>query len=153
MASIERRVRNGRKTWRAHYRTPAGAQRSKTFARKVDAERFLAGVENSKVIGTYVDPVLARVTVGAWAQRWLDGQEHLKPTTRSRDEGIVRRHIHPKWDRVTLANVSHGDVQAWVTGLSRGTQLPPSTGSTACSAWSSTWRSKTADWHATSLAA
>ena len=119
MASIEKRVRNGRKTWRAHYRTPAGAQRSKSFARKIDAERFLAGVENSKVIGSYVDPMLAKVTVGAWAQQWLDGQEHLKPTTRSRYEGIVRKHIHPTWDRVTLANVSHGDVQAWVTGLSK----------------------------------
>lgn len=119
MASIEKRVRNGRKTWRAHYRTPAGAQRSKSFGRKVDAERFLAGVENSKVIGTYVDPMLARVTVGAWAQRWLDGQEHLKPTTRSRYEGIVRRHIHPTWDRITLANVAHGDVQAWVSDLSK----------------------------------
>ncbi len=119
MASIEKRVRNGRKTWRAHYRTPAGGQRSKSFGRKVDAERFLAGVENSKVIGSYVDPMLARVTVGAWAQRWLDGQEHLKPTTRSRYEGIVRKHIHPTWDRVTLANVSHGDVQAWVTDLSK----------------------------------
>jgi hypothetical protein len=48
----------------------AGAQRNKTFARKVDAERFLAGVESAKVIGTYVDPALAKVTVGAWAQRW-----------------------------------------------------------------------------------
>lgn len=56
----------------------------------------------------------------AWAQRWLDRQTHLKPTTRSRYEGIVRKHIHPKWDRVKLANVSHGDVQAWVTELARG---------------------------------
>ena len=119
MASIERRVRNGRKTWRAHYRTPAGAQRSKSFARKVDAERFLAGMENSKVVGTYVDPALARVTVGAWAQRWLEGQAHHKPTTRSRYEGIVRKHLHRKWDRVMLANVSHGDVQARVSELTR----------------------------------
>jgi integrase len=120
MASIEKRVRNGRTSWRVHYRTPAGDQRSKSFARKVDAERFRASVETSKVTGTYVDPTLAKVTVGAWAQRWLDGQTHLKPTTRARYEGIVRKHIHPKWDRVRLANVSHGDVQAWVTELARG---------------------------------
>ena len=29
MPSIEKRVRNGQKVWRAHYRTPAGAQRNK----------------------------------------------------------------------------------------------------------------------------
>jgi len=36
MASIEKRVRDGPTSWRAHYRTPAGAQRNKTFARKID---------------------------------------------------------------------------------------------------------------------
>ncbi len=110
-------------SWRAHYRTPSGAQRNKTFSRKIDAERFLAGVESAKVVGTYVDPALAKVTVGEWAQRWLDGQAHLKPTTHARYAGILRKHIHPRWDRVKLANVSHGDVQAWVTELARD-QLP-----------------------------
>jgi integrase len=119
MASIEKRIRDGRASWRAHYRTPSGAQRNKSFARKIDAERFLASIESSKVTGTYVDPALAKVTVGQWAQRWLDGQAHLKPTTRSRYKGILRKHIHPRWDRVRLANVSHGDVQAWVTELAK----------------------------------
>ena len=101
----------------ARPRAPSATGR---FARKVDAERFLASVENSKVTGTYVDPALAKVTVGEWAERWLAGQAHLKPTTRARYAGIVRTHIHPQWDRVRLANVSHGDVQAWVTELARG---------------------------------
>ncbi|HEX5494541.1 MAG TPA: tyrosine-type recombinase/integrase, partial [Mycobacteriales bacterium] len=119
MASIEKRTRNGQSTWRAHYRTPAGAQRNKTFARKIDAERFLAGVESSKATGSYVDPVLAQVTVGDWADRWLAGQAHLKPTTHERYAGILRKHIHPKWGRVRLGNVSHSDVQVWVTGLTK----------------------------------
>ena len=117
--SIEKRVRDGQTSWRAHYRTPAGGQRNKTFARNVDAQRVLAGVENAKVVGSYVDPALAQVTVGEWAQRWLDGQAHLKPTTRSRYAGILSKHIQPRWSRVTLANVSHGDVQAWVTDLAK----------------------------------
>lgn len=65
MASIEKRPRHdGRVSWRAHYRSPSGEQRNKTFNRKVDAERFLAGVESAKNTGTFVDPVLARITVG-----------------------------------------------------------------------------------------
>jgi hypothetical protein len=64
MPSIGKRVRNGQKAWRAHYRTPAGAQRNKTFARKIDAERFLATVESAKLTGPYVDPQLAKVTIG-----------------------------------------------------------------------------------------
>jgi integrase len=119
MASIEKRIRNGQTSWRAHYRTPAGAQRNKTFNRKVDAERFLAGVENAKVTGSYVDPALAKVTGGDWADRWLAGQAHLKPTTHERYAGILRTHIHPRWGKVKLANISHADVQVWVSALAK----------------------------------
>jgi hypothetical protein len=120
MASIEKRPRqDGRASWRAHYRTPSGEQRNKTFDRKADAERFLANVESSKNTGSFVDSVLARITVGDWATHWLDNQTHLKPSTHERYAGIIREHIRPKWDRVKLANVSHADVQKWVTALSK----------------------------------
>ncbi len=126
MASIERRPRRGgRMAWRAHYRTPSGEQRNKTFNRKVDAERFLASVENARVTGTFVDPVLARLTVGEWTTRWLEGQTHIKPSTFERYAGIIRKHIDPAWATVTLSNVSHGDVQAWVARLT-ATQSPSS---------------------------
>ena len=119
MAHIEKRARKGGHVWRARYRSPAGAERSKSFNRKVDAERFLASVENSKAAGFYVDPSLAQLAVGEWADRWLAGQAHLKPTTFERYEGIVRTHVKPTWGRVTLANVSHAEVQAWVTDLAK----------------------------------
>jgi hypothetical protein len=35
----------GRNRWRARWRDPSGRQRTKSFARKVDAERFLLGRE------------------------------------------------------------------------------------------------------------
>ena len=89
------------------YRTPAGVERSRSFERKVDAERFLASVENAKASGSYVDPSLAQLTIEEWAGRWLAGQAHVKPTTFERYEGIVRKHVLPKWGRVKLANVSH----------------------------------------------
>ena len=126
MASIEKRPRrDGRTSWRAHYRTPSGEQRNKTFDRKVDAERFLASVENSRVTGTFVDPVLSRLTVGEWTTRWLEGQTHIKPSTYERYAGIIRKHIEPTWAQVMLANVSHADVQAWVARLTT-TQSPSS---------------------------
>ncbi len=96
MASIEKRSRSGPTVWRARYRTPDGAQRSKSFARKVDAQRFLASIESAKVAGTYVDPGLAQVTVGEWAELWLRGQTHLKPSTHARYAGIIRTHVKPK---------------------------------------------------------
>jgi hypothetical protein len=59
------------------------------------------------------------VTIGDWADRWLAGQAHLKPTTHERYAGILRTHVHTRWGRVKLANVSHADVQVWVTALAK----------------------------------
>jgi integrase len=79
----------------------------------------LTTVESSKLIGTYIDPKAARVTIGAWAQRWLDGQAHLKPSTRERYAGILREHIGPSWGAMTLADLSHSAVQEWVSELAK----------------------------------
>jgi integrase len=122
MASVERRARNGRARWYVRYRDPGGEQRTKTFDRRVDAERYLTTIESSKLTGSYVDPTRSRVSVGEWADRWLAGQAHLKPTTRERYAGIVRKHIRPRWGTTRLADVTHADVQAWVTTLSRSAE-------------------------------
>jgi integrase len=119
MSSIEKRQRgDGAVHWRAHYRDPAGKQRNKSFRRRLDAERFLTTVEASKLTGSYIDPSAARLTVGVWSERWLHGQAHLKPSTAERYAGIVREHIEPSWGTTRLADVSHADVQRWVTELS-----------------------------------
>jgi len=118
MASIEKRIRNGRVRWYMRYRDPAGLQRTKTFDRKVDADRFLTSIESAKLTGSYIDPAAARLTVGAWAQRWLDSQTHLKPSTRERYAGILRKHVIPRWGTTQLANVSHSAVQTWISEVS-----------------------------------
>src|SRR3712207_3210971 len=117
MASIEKRQRSGQNRWYARYRDPTGRQRVKVFDRRIDAERYLTTVESAKLGGSYVDPALARLTVGEWTDRWLAGQVHLKPSTLERYAGIVRRHISPTWGTVRLADVSHAEVQRWVTRL------------------------------------
>jgi integrase len=117
VASIEKRATVGGHSWYARYRTPDGTQRSKTFRRKVDAERFLTEAESSKHRGTFVDPRRASLTVGAWADGWLAAQADLAPKTRERYEGILSRHIRPRWGKVPLSLVTHAEVQRWLTGL------------------------------------
>ncbi|GAB3312791.1 site-specific integrase [Geodermatophilus aquaeductus] len=117
MASIEKRQRSGQTRWYARYRDPTGRQRVKVLDRRIDAERYLTTVESAKLVGSYVDPALARLTVGEWTDRWLAGQAHLKASTLERYAGIVRRHITPTWGTVKLADVSHAEVQRWVTRL------------------------------------
>jgi Phage integrase, N-terminal SAM-like domain len=108
---------NGQLRYVARDRHPSGRQRNKTFKRKIDAERYLTSIENAKLTGQYVDPARSRVTVGAWADLWIDAQADLSPTTRNRYEGIIARHIRPRWGNVQLASVTHAEVQRWLTRL------------------------------------
>jgi integrase len=114
MASIARRPDG---TWRARYRGPDRRERSKHFTRKIDAERWLAGIAVAKSRGEWLDPSLSRVTVGAWCATWLAAQGQLKPTTQVRYAGIVTTHIEPTWGRVPLAEVTPADVAAWLGRL------------------------------------
>lgn len=56
MGHVEKRIRDKGIVWRARYRDPTNRERSKTFPRKVDAERFLASVESAKLKGEWIDP-------------------------------------------------------------------------------------------------
>jgi len=111
MASIERRERDGKTTWRAHWRDPNGWQRNRTFARKVDAQRFVITVESSKIAGSYIDPSRATVTVGDLADQWLAGKVDLKPTTGALYESVIGTHIKPRWSRTAIGKVEHGSVK------------------------------------------
>jgi integrase len=114
MGFVERR---GPNRWKARWRDPGGKEVSLMFSRKADAERHLVAVESSKHRGAYVDPQRARVKVGEWAVDWLAAQADLAPKTRERYDGIIRRHIQPRWGTVPLASVTHAGVQRWLTGL------------------------------------
>jgi hypothetical protein len=91
MATIEKRVRNGKTTYRARYRDPAGVQRSKVFARKADAQRFLNETETAKARGTWTDPALGRVLFRDWLGEWWATTTNLRASTRARDESLLRR--------------------------------------------------------------
>jgi hypothetical protein len=65
MASIDKQE-NGK--WRARWREyPGGPGRSKSFARRIDAQRFLTKTQHDLMTGTYIDPTATRVTVTAFA--------------------------------------------------------------------------------------
>ena len=120
VASVEKRERGGKVSWRAHWRDPDGRQCNRSFTRKVDAQRFLTGIEQSKNIGSYIDPGRSKVTVGAVADQWLAGKISLKPTTRALYASVIAVHLKPRWGTTPLDRVDHGDVQAWIAELAAG---------------------------------
>jgi hypothetical protein len=117
MAEPEKRVRNGKVRWYARYYDPSSKRHSKVFDSKGEADRFLTSVGMSKITGSYVDPNRSKVTVGMMADQWLDAKLDLAPKTRERYEGIVRAHIRPRWGKVGLSDVTHGEVQRWLARL------------------------------------
>jgi hypothetical protein len=105
MATIEKRVRNGKTTYRVRYRDPAGSQRSRVFARKADAQRFLNETETAKARGTWTDPALGRVLFRDWLGEWWATTTNLRPKTRDRDELLLRRLALPSFGAVPLAAI------------------------------------------------
>ena len=122
MASIRKRP-NRPKPWEAVYREPDGRQRTRSFARKVDAQRFLTTVEADMLRGSYVDPH-DRTTFRAYAETWRAAQVH-RATTAVKIESILRLHAYPAFGDRELRSILPGHVQAWVKGLSL--TLAPST--------------------------
>jgi integrase len=110
--------------WRARYRDASGKEHSRHFDRKADAERWLASMKTSIARGEWVDPALAKVTVGDWAMVWLGNQVQLKPSTRFRYETLLKNQILPVWDRVQLSAITHADVGEWIRRLSESGYSP-----------------------------
>jgi integrase len=107
--------------WKARYTDPDNRERSKSFARKADAERFLTEVEHSKIAGSYLDPDAGRVTLRSRVPLWLESLP-CDETTRHHIEGRVTRHILPKLGdkRLDVLAKSPSLIQAWVAGLPIG---------------------------------
>lgn len=67
--------------YRVRYRKPDSSQTDKRgFKTKREAELYLASVTVSTATGDYIDPTLARITVGDLHGRWLAGKKVLKPS-------------------------------------------------------------------------
>ncbi len=109
-----------RETWRARWRDPAGAEHAKTFARKLDADRYLAGVEHAKLKGAYIDPKLGRTRFGELAERWHNTTAGLKPSTRHAYRVLLDLHVLPSFRDAPVAHVDRLAVSEWLAALLAG---------------------------------
>ena len=86
MASIDKRP-DGR--YRARWREyPGGPQKTRQFARKGDADRFLDAIRGDLAYGVYVDPAGGRTLFQDYAEQWRTGQVH-RASTAGRHRGGV----------------------------------------------------------------
>ncbi|HEY2666903.1 MAG TPA: site-specific integrase [Actinomycetota bacterium] len=105
------------KSSRARYVGPDGREHSQSFARKVDAERFLAAAEADKARGEWIDPRLGRRTLADWAQEFEGSRVHLEETTRDQHAALMRTHILPTFGDRPLSSITEMQIQAFVAEL------------------------------------
>ncbi len=105
--------------YRARWRTPDGNSRSRTFKKKIEAERHLAHIDHDKLMGAYVDPAAGRVCFRDYAERWRNAQVH-RTKTAAQLETNLRRHVYPRLGERPLAAIRQSEVQALVKAMHVG---------------------------------
>jgi hypothetical protein len=89
MATVERRQQgDGPVRYRVRWRDDAGRQRSKTFARRRDADQWRTKVEHDVLAGTYIDPAAGRVTLRGYAEQWSERQVWAPSTRASANQAL-----------------------------------------------------------------
>lgn len=129
MAKVSKRpwkTRSGqeRSSWQAKYTDAAGNRRSRQFARKKDADAWLAKALMEVQQGVHT-PDSTSITVAEAAAQWLDAVRALdrEPTTIASYEQHVRLHILPVCGGIKLARLTAPRVKSlldgWLASLSR----------------------------------
>lgn len=116
MASVEKRVRDGRTSYLVRWRDEEGKQRKKSFVRMVDANRFKAEVAHSLNTGAYIDPGAGKRTFRDFAEAWRKGQPHRRNTELAKISQLTK-HIYPAIGDRSIASIRPSELQAFVTSL------------------------------------
>ncbi len=105
----------------ARWRDPDGIQRSQSFQRRTDAERFLHDTESSKTRGNYIDPAAGRVLLRDFYETWLVRAKAggLAPSTASKYERTWRLDVEPALGATALARITRDDVRAMVATVAQ----------------------------------
>lgn len=110
-----RKIRADR--WLCTYYDAGGRKRARSFRRKLDAERFLATTQTDQLRGTWVDPEAGRVTLRAYAERWLSLRD-IRPTTRERYADYLT--YIDRLGSAPLRDIETSTVREWQAGLVPG---------------------------------
>ncbi|OBB26307.1 hypothetical protein A5792_04240 [Mycolicibacterium peregrinum] len=103
--------------WRVRW-VVDGREHTKVFERKADAQAHLNHLTAEVVKGSYVSPHKSAVLFRDVAQEWLDGKGARKAKTVAGYKSLLDTLILPKWGDMKLSDITHGDLQRWISGLS-----------------------------------
>jgi integrase len=116
MGYVERRPDRPR-LWRVRYRDPAGHERSRSFVRRTDADRFLHSVETDMVRGDWTDPRLGRLTFGDWSTSVEAGRVNVATSTLDNYRSVLRNLVLPTFGSVPVGAIEPGAIREWIADL------------------------------------
>ena len=111
MAFIKRLGVKPNYRYQVRYLDPDKRERSKTFARKVDADDFLTSVTHSVKSGSYVDPAAGRVSFKEYAEQWRSIQNY-KIGTKRNTTSRLGKHVYPKIGHMPIGRLRKSDIKA-----------------------------------------
>ncbi|MGN7859494.1 tyrosine-type recombinase/integrase [Microbacterium sp. 22303] len=103
--------------WRARYHDETGKEHAKRFRLKDEAQTWVDKQAAAVDAGTHLPAARARITVGEWADTWIEGyKRHRTSTVRqaSTHLAIIKADLGHR----PLTAVRPSEVRTWVAGLS-----------------------------------
>jgi len=105
--------------WQATYRGPDGRERTKTFAKKNDADRWLATNGADIARGSWIDPRAGEISLATYSKEWLATRSDLRPSTAAKYKQLLDDHILPALGTRSLSRLSPSAVRGWRAELGR----------------------------------
>src|SRR5262249_53669861 len=106
-------------------RGPDGREHTRTFHRKLDAQRWVTTQDTARAQGDWIDPTARRQPFGPYATDWLHTkQASVAPSTYANLEVRLRRSLLPAFGDHPLARIRTPEIRTWTAELSRAGLAP-----------------------------
>jgi integrase len=101
----------GTKPWRVRYRGPDGSQRTQSFERRHDAEKWLNDEMAKLSKGDWTDPGLGRIKFRDWVAIWETTLVHVRARTKILNVGVARNYLIPRFGDYRINAITTSDVR------------------------------------------
>ncbi len=105
--------------WQATYKHEGERHSAGTFSSKADALALLSTIEADLRRGAWIDPRTGQVTLGTYANEWLQRRPDLAVRTRELYRYILDKHIFPSLGQATLSGLAPSKIRGWHAGIAQ----------------------------------
>ncbi|QTH60085.1 site-specific integrase [Corynebacterium hindlerae] len=102
------------KRWRVRYVDTDGKQKTMSFHRRVDANKFLKNIVADLMTGRYIDPDDAQIQLGYFYPDYLKSLVKNKQSYQKTRKSVWKNHVAPRWEKTQLGKITTHQVQLWV---------------------------------------